>query len=466
MSFKNAVLNTEVDARTENGMRAIASSLNKNTDLFFKIGASRGQDISKAFMSAFVEDNDLALRIALWARDARSGAGERQLFRDILLLLEKDRSNVLLNTNLLAKVPELGRWDDLLIFTDEKVCTKAFDLIEAALATNNGLCAKWMPRKGPIANKLRTYFGWTPKFYRKRLVELTKVVETQMCSKQWETITFDHVPSVAMARYNKAFYKNAPVSFKTYKEKLVKGEAKINASAVFPYDIIKTIRAGGDTVVADAQWDALPNYMGDAQVLPMVDVSGSMHQPAGKNANVMAIDVALSLGLYCADKNKGAFKDLFLTFSRVSKFEHLKGSLSQKMNQMDGAHWDMSTNLHGAFEEILKVAVKNKVSEDSMPKAMLILSDMQFDQCAQYDDTAYKMIERKYADAGYKMPGIVFWNICAHDNAPVRFDAKGTALVSGFSPSIMKSVLAADFSSMTPEAIMKQTVLVDRYDYL
>lgn len=133
MSFKKAALNAPVEARTLNGMKALASSLNKNVDLFTKIGASRGKDISAEFEAAYQEDSDLALRIALWARDVRGGSGERQLFRDILLHLEKYHLEVLTDTFLLQKIPELGRWDDLLVFTNKDVKSMAYNLIKKAI---------------------------------------------------------------------------------------------------------------------------------------------------------------------------------------------------------------------------------------------------------------------------------------------------------------------------------------------
>ena len=468
MSFKNAVLNTEVEARTWNGMKALESTLSNTTDLFFKIGASRGKTITTQFEKAYHEDRELALRVAQWARDVRGGAGERELFRQTLKFLEKNYKNELLTTRILKNTAEIGRWDDLLVFEDADVKQYAYGLIREALEAGNGLCAKWMPRKGPIALELRTFLGYSPKFYRKRLVELTKVVEQQMCAKQWDEINFSHVPSLAMSRYSKAFGKNAADAFTAYKEALKKGDpkiAKVNAGAVYPYDVVKNVRHG-DSALADEQWKALPNYIGDAMVLPLVDVSGSMTCPAGgynSKSKVTCLDVAISLGLYCADKNTGPFKDLFLTFSTTPKFEHVKGTLSQKIRQMELSHWDMSTNLHGAFEEILRVAVRNKVAVEDMPKVLLIMSDMQFDQCMRNDDSAIQMIRRKYEDAGYTVPAIVFWNLNAADNVPVRFDEKGVALVSGFSPAIMKSVLAADLDGMTPEAIMKKTVMSDRY---
>ena len=464
-AFVNAVLTTPVEARTENNMKAQKSTLSKCVDLFYKIGASRGKNILPAFEAAYQEDNDIALRIALWARDVRGGAGERQLFRDILQHLEKNHVEILRNTNLLYKVPELGRWDDMLVFKyDPAVKFIAYREIKKALDAGNGLAAKWMPRKGLEAVELREAFGLTPKAYRKMLVSLSNTVEQKMCSKEFDKIEYSHVPSLAMSRYMKAFYKNDMSRFIEFREALKKGETKINASAVYPYDVIKALRFGADSSVCDAQWESLPDYMTDTNVLPMVDVSGSMTCLAGGNPNLTCLDISLSLGLYCADKNKGDFKDLFLTFSGDSELIQLKGSLSQKIVQMNSSQWEMNTNLHRAFDVVLQYALKNKVPAADMPTMILILSDMQFDECTKYDDSAIEMIRCKYETAGYTVPAIVFWNLKSYDNVPVSYDEKGVALVSGFSPAIMKAILAADFDTLSPESIMRDAVCIPRYD--
>jgi hypothetical protein len=466
-TFVNAVQNQE--ARTENGMKARKNTANACVDLFFKAGAMRGKNIVPDFTAAYVEDKNVALRIAAWLRDARGGAGERELFRSIIKYLENtdlDAAKALLN-----KVPELGRWDDLLVPTHIELRTQAFAMIKNALEDGNGLCAKWMPRKGTVAHMLRNSFGWSPKFYRKRLVELTKVVESQMCAKDWDNINFSHVPSLAAARYKKAFNRNT-AKFAEYVAKLVKGDdpkVKVNAGAVYPYDILKGIstydnsysKTELDHIVA--QWEALPNFVGDANILPMVDVSGSMTTSAGGNSKTSCLDVAVSLGLYLADKNKGVFKDTFLTFSGSPELLNLKGNVVQKMNQMVKSKWGMNTDLIKAISKVLKVAKDGNVSQEDMPNMLLILSDMQFDHCARFDDSALQSIARQYNEAGYKVPQIVFWNINAHDNVPVKYDTKGVALVSGFSPAIVKSVLSADVEDFTPEAIMLKTVMQDRY---
>jgi hypothetical protein len=175
------------------------------------------------------------------------------------------------------------------------------------------------------------------------------------------------------------------------------------------------------------------------------------------------MDVAVSLGLYVADKNKGKFKDTFLTFSGSPELLHLKGNVVQKAQQMVKSNWAMNTDLVKAMDKILRVAKEGCVPQEEMPEMLLIMSDMQFDQCARFDDSAMQMIARKYEAAGYEMPKIVFWNLNAADNVPVKYDAREVALVSGFSPSIMKAVLSADVDQFTPEAIMWKAIGNERY---
>lgn len=467
-AFVNAI--QEQETVTENGMKARKSTADACVDLFFKIGASRGKNITTDFTAAYVQNSDYALRIAQWARDVRVGAGERQIFRDLLVHLEKRDPDAALA--LLRKIPEVGRWDDIFVFKTPALKSAAYTMLGDALRAQNGLAAKWTPRKGPVANEIRAFFGMTPKQYRKSLVNLTKVVETQMCAKDWDNINFSHVPSQASKLYRKAFNRNTP-KFAEYVAALVKGDpsVKVNANAIFPHDVIKGVgNYGWDKIQTDhviAQWNALPNYVGNASILPLVDVSGSMSCPVGgygSGSTTTCMDVAVGLGLYLADKNKGVFKDSFLTFSASPQLVTLKGNIVQKLDQMKNSDWGMNTNLNAAFDKILGTAVKHRVPQEDMPAMLLILSDMQFDACIRHNDSAMEMIERKYATAGYTVPQVVFWNLNSADNVPVKADKSGAALVSGFSPSIMKSLLAANLEEFTPQGIMIETIMNPRYD--
>ena len=474
-TFVSAVQNQS--ARTKNGMRARKSTANACVDLFFKIGASRGKDITKDFVAAYVENKDIALRIAQWVRDVRGGAGEREIFRQILAYLDKHDQDAA--AKLLMKVPEIGRWDDIFVVKSPALKHQAFSMLGDALRAKNGLAAKWTPRKGELAVEIRNFFGMSPKFYRKSLVEMTKVVEQDMCAKKWDEINFSHVPSLAHSRYKKAFFRNTQ-EYAKYVAELVKDpkdrtvQVKINAGAVFPYDVLKGVIGSykknyNETELGalQAQWDAMENFIGDANVLPLVDVSGSMTCKAGgygSKSETTCLDVAVSLGLYCADKNTGKFKDTFLTFSGSPELLHLKGNIVQKVQQMVSSNWAMNTDLVKAMNKILKTAKEGNVPQEEMPEMLLIMSDMQFDQCARFDDSAMKMIARKFEEAGYELPKIVFWNLNAKDNVPAKFDASGVALISGFSPQIMAAVLGGDTEKFTPEAIMLKALMVPRYD--
>ena len=480
MSFANAARNykNEMPARTENGMKARATTASAVLDFFTKVGSYRGQDASAMFMEALAENEDLALRVLLWTRDIREGAGERAQFRALLSKLES--INPAAAGRLMPRIPELGRWDDLFTYTEHFNRKMAFETIRKALIEDrNGLCAKWLPRKGPVAVELTKFLGLSPKAYRKLIVGLTQVVETPMCAKEWDKINFSHVPSVASARYQKAFGRNAKEAYSAYIRELKKPEAertvkvKINAGAVYPYDVIRSV-SNGNAAVADEQWKALPNFVGNAKIFPIVDTSGSMGpMPFNRHGFLrssssgapLPIEIALGLGLYVSEKNTSDFKDLMMIFDTTPRLVTPKGSLTKRLKSIPEIV-SGTTNLHAAFDMLLDIAIKGKVSTEDMPEVIIILSDMQFNSCIRYDDSAQEMIKRKYKKAGYEVPKIVFFNLSPYGdkNTPVRFDDKGVCMISGFSPAIMKSVLANELEDFTPYRVMEKTLMNSRYD--
>lgn len=461
---------------TENGMSTNSTSLNYNVDLFFKAGAMRvanEADIIALVSKAWSENPTICLKILFWSRDVRFGAGERRFFRiAIKYLADKDPIGF---QKLLALIPKYGRWDDLTIFKGTQSEKFVLNYIKSSLDNKDGLCAKWMPRKGDFSITLRNHLKLSPKEYRKLLVKLTKVVETQMCSNDWDNINYEHVPSLAMSRYGKSFAKHSPNKFSDYVKNLKNGTAKINVNAVYPYDIIKSLY---HNTAAEEQWNSLPNYLegNTERILPVVDVSGSMSAKAGGSLTCM--DVAISLGLYISERNEGHFKDHFITFSEKPNLQHLIGNLKSRFQQMRRADWGMNTNLEAVFKLILTQAKLHNISEDEMPTQILILSDMEFDAATgsykslsfrytdeqpKWNPTSHEMIKKMFFDSGYKMPNIIYWNIeSRNNNVPVRFDENGTALISGFSPSIMTSLLKG--SDLTPASVMLNTVDKERYD--
>ena len=468
--------NTENMVETSNGMGALGTTLNECVNLFFQIGAMRGKSkkaLLHLFSKAYNENPLVATKVLFWVRDIRGGAGERQIFKDILTYLAENNTDVVKKN--LPLIPEFGRWDDVLVLVGTSLEGEVFEMIKTAIQNEDGLCAKWLPRKGKVANAIRNYLKVSPKVYRKTIVNLTNVVETAMCAKDYSNVDYSKLPSLASARYQRAFHTNDGERYNQYKEALKNGETKINAGAVYPYDIVKTLGISGDNTIANEQWNSLPNWMEDSseRVLPVVDVSGSMDIEVGGNPNLTCMDVAISLGLYISERNEGNYKDAFITFSENPKLQILEGSLEERFQQLSKADWGMSTNIEKVYSLILNQAKTNNIPQDMMPTKLLILSDMQFDRAtsntwrdgAKWTPTSQQMVEEMYNEYGYELPEIIYWNLNASmSNFPVEFDKMGTALISGFSPSILKSVLGGD--EMTPESIMMKTIDTERYNVI
>lgn len=464
---------------TLNGGATNASSLNPVVDLFFQIGAMRGWDsasVVTAFAPAFNHNPEQALKVLFWARDIRQGTGERQIFRTVCQHLAGSHTEVM--SRLIPLIPEYGRWDDLLVFIspDNSVApceSTALSVITSALRSGDALCAKWMPRekssKAGIARKIRKSLGFTPKSYRKLLSGLTQVVESQMCAGDWDGIEYGHVPSQAMRIYKGAFKRHSEERWASYEQGLATGTEKVNAGAIYPHEIIgsyiSTYRGRDIPPVSEAQWNALPNWLmnNPYRILPVVDTSGSMYGGYGAQGSVEPIQVSVSLGLYIAERNNGPFKNCFVTFSERPTMQVVSGrTLSERVQSVSSADWGMTTNLNGTFDAILAHAKRNRVSQDDMPNVVLILSDMEFNAGVDPNSTAMEHVRSAYSAAGYEVPKVVFWNLSARPgNVPVTFQENGTALVSGFSPAIMKSLLSG--KDFTPEGIMMETIGGERY---
>lgn len=441
---------------TANGAVTHSTSLNACLDLFFIAGASRNMpetDIILMFERARAENKNLAYKILFWARDARGGAGEKRFFQIVMEHISKQYAYDY--DQLAIYIPEFGYWKD--VFKIEKPNENTLNWIATQLneSPNANLLAKWFPRKGQWFSAMHKYLKITPKEFRKRLVLMTKVVETQMCANEWSEINYSHVPSIAMNKHRNAFLKRDADRYTDYIADVQAGKQKINAGVLFPHQLYQAINRGENANAVEAQWNALPDYMADSteRIIPVCDVSGSMEG--------LPMDVSISLGIYISERNQGIFKDAFLTFSESPEMNYLQGSLSERMRQLQRAGWGMSTNLQATFDLILNSAVRESLPESEMPTKLLIISDMEFNE-ADRNQTNLDSIRHKYSLAGYKMPEIVFWNVNGRmGNVPASVNDSGIGLVSGFSPSILKSILQGEIYS--PEQLMLDTVDSARY---
>jgi hypothetical protein len=461
------------ETTTENGAITYKSSLNKIVDLFFSGAVSKEDQVKDMIANALKEDTLLALKVSFYLRDVREGQGKRDVIRALIDVLAKSKPELL--TAILPFIPLIGRWKD--VFENMNIYNASqLSLIRKMIMVGTedtavvGLMCKWMPRKGKNAVILTRLLNISPREYRKFIVGNSNTVEQLMCSKEWDSINFEQVPSVASKIYQKAFMRNSK-TYADYVSSLAKGEAKVNASVLYPHDIFKSMNdRSGNNDVLDAQWDALPNYMEGSEtrnVFPVIDTSGSMTATAYGNTSCM--DVAVGLGIYIAQRNEGAFKNLWCNFSTSPRIYQLpEGKLSTAISGIDYDNWGMSTDLNVVFHLVLHTAVSNKIPESDMPKTILILSDMEFDYaCGRYGSISnFNKIREQYISAGYEMPLVVFWNIQSRNGiSPVRFDENGVILVGGYSPVIMKEVLNGDIVGMTPEKFVINAV-GDKYNYL
>jgi len=386
------------------------------------------------WFSVFAEDQELAFKLLFWSRDPRGGAGNRGLFRKILSrgAVQSPGFAQWLDANL-DRVPEYGRFDDVCSLYNTPLEQSALDFL--AENVGHALCAKWMDRKDV---KLRDVLNLTSKEYRKLLVGNSNTVEALMCSKAWDAIDFGTVPSIASVRYIKSFLRNDKDRYLVHIEK-----NGIPAATAFPHEARRLLNAKIDDAIIDSFWTSLPNYIkSDERILPMIDVSGSMCCEA--SGSISCMDVAVSLGMYCSDQLEGEMHRRYLTFDSEPRLKswHDK-TVAEALRSIDNDPWGMSTNIARGLDSILEHAQMFSVDKDKMPSALMILSDMQFDECTEVRHGDLTVVEdslQKWVDAGFDKPAVIFWNINGYAGQPVT-SLENVALISGFSPAIMTHVL-------------------------
>lgn len=448
---------------TENGAKTYTRTASALVDFFAQAGAMRGRvdDAVTLFSRAYSEDKLTAVRLMFYFRDIRGGQGERNLFRECLKWLAENDKDVF--ATIIKYVPEYGRFDD--IFFDSEVCIEAIknQLMEDSKTPSPSLLAKWLPTinaSSPTtrakAKAIAQMLGITDINYRKTVRALRakiKTVEEKMSANKWSEIDYSHVPSRANKIYSKAFKRHDEDRYSAFIDSAEKGEVKINSSTLYPYEIYKSVVSNNPS--ATALWNALPDYTQGKNALVVADVSGSM------SGDPMAVSV--SLAMYFAERNVGAFNGYFMTFSEKPTLQKVVGTtLKEKINNLERAHWGMNTNLQAVFTTILSTAVQNKIPQAEMPSTIYIISDMEFDSCVS-GKTNLKSIREEYTQAGYEVPSVVFWNVNSRqNNLPSWNDETGVALVSGLSPSVFKMAV----EDKTPEQVMLDTANSERYSQI
>lgn len=492
---------------TENGAVGYKTTGKALLDLNFKLSSMRNMlpdQIWHEFLKAYNENPALAVIWLFFARDARGGNGERRTFRIIFERLAYENPDLTLK--LLNLVPEYGRWDDLLeVYDGEIPCEVRNEIVyyiqeQLRMDADNALhskpvslLCKWLPSLNTSsketrrkAEMIRNALGMTPRQYRKTLSELRKyldVTERKMSSNNWGEINYEFVPSKAGLNYRNAFSRHDGDRYNDYLTNVKSGNANMNADVLYPYEIVHAYMGENfwcDNEVKpfdptlELKWKSLPNCVNDnGATLVVVDGSGSMSARIG-GTNLTCHDVARSLGIYFAERLAGAFKNRFITFSATPKIVGFNGveSLKSKIEILIGEDDCSNTNIEKTFDLILKTAVDNHMKQEEIPANILIVSDMEFDNCTHFydwsggysstfDGKLFNAIAGKWAGAGYKLPRLVFWNVCSRTGTiPVKENELGVALLSGFSPAIADMVMSGEID---PYKLLVDKLMSERY---
>lgn len=469
---------------TENGAATYQSTTSGCMDLFAAIGAIRReseQEIIDRFIKAYAEDSDIAMKILFFGRDVRGGLGERRVFRIIVnWLADHEPESLRKNITLIS---EYGRFDDLLALMGT-VCEKdAMQVIKNQLEKDMkaeaevSLLAKWLPSVNAsnketvrMGKRIARYLDMSDAQYRKVLVELRKkirIIENNLREKDY-SFDYSKQPSKAMFKYRKAFARNDGERYQQFLEQVQNGTAVMHTGALMPYDVIapcfeswyaRCKLSESERRSMDVTWNSLENFGTDENALVVVDGSGSMYG----GGQPMPIAVALSLGIYFAERNTGAFHNHFITFSARPQLVEIKGrDIAEKVRHCAKYCEAANTNLQAVFKLILKAAVKHSVPQEDMPKKIYIVSDMEFDSCIYNADvTNFTYAQKLFKGRGYQLPDIVFWNVASRNKQqPVTKNEMGVALVSGCTPRLFSMVAGG---AASPYTVMMEIIESERY---
>lgn len=456
---------------TENGAAAFRTTDSAVLDYFAVGGAFRNTSAAmqdNLIIRAWAENPELTLKAMFYFRDVRGGQGQRCGFYRQLKWLAVNHTDIL--RPLVKRIPEYGRWDDLYQLFDTPLQNKALKVITKQLgkdiehlATGKeiSLLAKWLksenassPETKRLAKITRQYFSMDSRCYRKTLSELRgflDIVERKITANDWTNIEYGKVPSQAMHVYKRAFWKHDEAGISKFINAVESGEEKINTGTLYPAQIVKSVLDGtfDNPAQIDMFWKNLPDYIEGSteNSIAVVDVSASM--------NGTPMEVAISLGLYLAERAKGAYANGFITFSESPTFETVVGdTIVDKIKVLKNSKWGYNTNLEAVFISILRVAVSKRIPQSEMIDKLYIISDMEFDMAMGSRHNSGRGINKEqlmvemqnlFIEHGYVMPKIVFWNVDARNQQyPMKMEA-GIQFVSGYSPVIFKNLLKGNF---------------------
>lgn len=470
--FMNALkknLDENTFTLTENGALAYATTGSALVDLNFS-ACSGKEELEAKFLKAYAENPELVVKWLFYARDVRGGLGMRKLFRDLFMILPEE-----VQDKVIEYVPEYGRYDDL-IYIYFHDYNKAFNIIKNQLmedlrnySAGNpiSLLAKWMPSNNTSSAETRKQakilaceLRLTDRNYRRMLSKLRKylrVTECDMSANKWNEIEYERVPAKAFMNYRNAFDRHDHERFDEFVS-----TGKVKTSSIYPFEIFSKVKdLQKEDPVLEQIWENLPNA-DTGNTLVVADGSGSMTWGNVFGSQATPWDVAHAMAFYFGERAKGCFKNKYITFSALPQLISFNSDMTllQKVRLAE-IHNDCSnTDIVKTFNLILSTAVNNHLSTEDMPKNILIISDMEFDECG-IPVPPLEAIAKRFAKYGYKLPRLIFWNVGNKTKVPMQKNEEGITFVSGYSIAQCEAIIHGE---LDPYKNLVNILISDRYN--
>lgn len=379
-----------------------------------------------------IGDTDIAKVFAMFIRDPRLGLGRRDLGRRLMSI-----ANVPIDYVLKA-----GRADDVFFLEYENFSDYllVLDYLKTEIEKGNELIKKWMPRYSSkhllTARAIAAHFGMTKQEYGHFIK--CNTTENKLSRHNFDEIEFEHVPSLAMIKYAKAFAKKPELCerYAKYLEDVKAGKKDLKVSTTTVYDIYKN----RTRIDADLFFSKIEKISGSW--IPIVDTSGSMQDSNDSMGKALAIGHYLAkCSSYCPNKVISfSSRPQLITLGEQPKRDSYYGRLYKVAGEKSQYNKEINSMYTGDCSNTDFGAVMNLLAhlDGNMPEYLIVLSDMEFDEGS---NMSKQKTMNLFKSKGYNTK-IVWWNLNSRHTTAPEMDNYGNIFLSGYNPMLLKYLQA------------------------
>lgn len=405
---------------TENGDNAFSSTGNTLVDILFM-----AEYYTKHPKEVIIDNSPIAKLFSMFMRDPRFGMGYRDLGRNLMYLADLTAEEVV----------KCGRYDDLFLATSDtgKYNPYWINHLLTEVFKGNELAKKWMPRYSSkhlmIAREFAQSLGFNKQQYGKLIKANT--VENTMSRNDWESINFEHVPSLAAIKYVKAFQRHQPERYQQYLDDVKSGKKQLHIATTNVYDIYRNRYS----IDADLFFSKIEKISGSW--IPIVDSSGSMQDVNDSYGKAMAIGHYLAkCSTYCPNQVISfSSRPQLITLGKMPEVEN--GWYNPPRFNSDSNYQKEISSMHtGDCSNTDFGAVMNMLSnlKTEMPEYLVVLSDMEFDRGSSMSkDTTMQLFKSNNWSTK-----IIWWNLNSRNKTAPETDNYGNIFISGYTPMLLK----------------------------